>query len=474
MSNQDPHDQTLPYAIPAGDDQEIARLISSWRYRGPQVPWDAIVGHGPQITRCRELVEKLRRSADELALLRIRVGAGLVISGPAGVGKSLMARALATALDRDVIVPPTGELTAATIRRLYAQLAKDDRPVLVLLDEAESLIGQSWRRSAELDVLNAFLDALDGIGRPANGPITVALTTLGLEELDEAAVRPGRLAPRLLLEKPTAEERRLLLDRLIDGLLIVGELDLETVVDRTGDWSGAELAGAVQDACSRSLLDHTDALRQDLLLQVVAERYNIIDEAEEIDWHALERIALHEAGHVIYAWLTIPGGLASVKLYGHHGETRLHDSVARDVLDAQGLRRHAELSLAGSAAELVCRGPALMTEGGHRDKERATDYLLRLLALRKPYDTGTLEAGNLSDHGSERMRAGWHAELEALAAEAQESVVRWLSPHGEALVAFSRILLEAPEHSLSGDALQEAIRQVMPRPVASEHGGQEG
>src|SRR5680860_1472445 len=131
MSKQDPKDQTLPYAIPDGDDEEMARLIDSWRYRGPRVPWEAIVGHGPQITRCRELVEKLRRSPDELALLRIRVGAGLVISGPAGVGKSLMARALATALDRDVIVPPTGELTAATIRRLYAQLAKDDRPVLV-------------------------------------------------------------------------------------------------------------------------------------------------------------------------------------------------------------------------------------------------------------------------------------------------------------------------------------------------------
>jgi len=467
MSKQDPSDQALPYAIPDGDDEEMARLIDSWRYRGPRIPWDAIVGHGPQITRCRELVEKLHRSPDELAQLRIRVGAGLVISGPAGVGKSLMARALATALDRDVVVPPTGELNAATIRRLYAQLAKLERPVVVLLDEAESLIGQSWRRSAELDVLTTFLDALDGIDRPANGPITVALTTLGLEELDEAAVRPGRLAPRLLLERPTADERRQLLTRLTAGLPVAGDLDLATVVDRTGGWSGAELDGAVQDACSRSLLDHTDALRQDLLLEVVAERYNIIDEVEEMDWDALERIALHEAGHVLYAWLTIPGGLASVKLYGHHGETRLRDSVAKNVLDVQGLRRHAELALAGAAAERVCGGTAWVTEGGHHDKEHATELLLRLLAVGKPYAVGPLEAGTLSDHGSERMRAGWHAELEALAAEAQESVVGWLSPHREALVAFSRILLEAPEHSLSGEALEAAIQQVVSRADAN-------
>jgi ATP-dependent Zn protease len=315
-----------------------------------------------------------------------------------------------------------------------------------------------------------LLDALDGIDRPAKGPITVALTTLGLDDLDEGAVRPGRLAPRLILEKPTADERRLLLSRLVDGLPIKGELDLESVVDRTGGWSGAELAGAIQDACSRSLLDRTDALRQDHLLEVVAERYNILDEIEDTDWDALERIALHEAGHVLYAWLTYPGGLASVKLYGHHGQTMLRDSAMHQVPDAQGLRRHAELSLAGAAAELVCRGKEWVTEGGHRDKEEATEYLLRLLAIRKPYAVGPLEAGNMSDHGSERLRAGWHAELEAMATEAQDAAVRWLAPHQDALLSLARLILDAPEHSLSGDALEAAIERVLPGAVSTLYG----
>ena len=458
----DPH--PLPYPISADGDPEMAALIDSWRYHGPHVDWDKIVGHEPQIRRCRELLEMLRRTPAELDLLRIRVGAGLVISGPAGVGKSMMARALATALGRDVIVPPTGELSAEAVRRLYAQLVHDGQAVLLLLDEAESIIGHPWLRTVDKAAQDALLAALDGIGRPAHGPITVALTTSALDDLDEAAIRPGRLAPRLVLDKPTADERRVLLERLIEGLPQQGEIDLAAIVDRTGDWSGAELTGAIQEACTRSLLDHSDALRHDLLEQVVAERHVITDESiDETDHDARERIAIHEAGHVLYGYLNWPGGLASVQIHGRHGRTQLAESVVRQAADVQSLRRHAEMALAGVAAEQVCYGTSLVTEGSHHDKAEATDLLSRLLAIGRPYAIEALEAGTLSDRGSERIRAAWHAELETLAHQAQASAVHWLAPHGAVLREFARLLLDAPEQSLSGDELDAAIGEAWRR-----------
>ena len=459
-SSTDP--RPLPYPLSADGDPEMAALIDSWRYRGPQVGWDEIVGHEPQIRRCRELVEMLHRTPDELKRLRIRIGAGLVISGPPGVGKSMMARALATALGRDVIVPPTGELSAEALRRMYAQLVYEGKAVLVLLDEAESIIGNSWQRTVDKTAQDALLAALDGIGRPDHGPITVALTISALDDLDEAAIRPGRLAPRLVLDKPSDDERRVLLERLVDGLPIQGELDLAAIVDRTGGWTGAELAGAVQEACTRSLLDHSDALRHDLLTEVVAERHVITDDTDdETDHDARERIAIHEAGHVLFGYLNWPGGLASVQIHGRHGQTQLVESVVRQVPDAGSLRRHAEMALAGAAAEQVCYGTTFVTEGSHHDKAEATDLLSRLLAIGRPYAIDALEAGTLSDRGSERLRAGWHAELETLANQAQASAVRWLAPHAVAIRDFARLLLDAPEQSLSGDALEAAIFQVM-------------
>ena len=462
MATHGASERSLPYRIPDGSDADVADLIDSWRYDGPEVTWDAIVGHKPQIRRCLELAEKLRRTPDELVQLGIRLGAGLVISGRSGTGKTLLARALATEMGREVVVPPTAELSAESIRRLYAELRKRETPSLVLIDDAELVIGQIWQRSADADALAALLEALDGIDRPAHSPVTVALTTSPIHNLDEAALRPGRLAPRLVLESPSREERKTLLQRLIERRPMSGTIDIEAVVDRTGGWTGAALAGAIDEAMSRSLPDHTDALRQDLLLEVVAERYIVDDEwDDEEDDHTREVIARHEAGHALYAWLAMPGQVASVTIGRRHGETRLHDGLERGAATVESLRRHAELALAGTAGELIASGPHWLSEGGHHDRMEATSLLLQVVAITKPYAIEAFEAGQMSDRGSERIRAAWHAEVEALAAEAHANAVRVLAPYDVELRILARTLLDAPEQSLSGDDLETAIQLAL-------------
>jgi SpoVK/Ycf46/Vps4 family AAA+-type ATPase len=94
--------QPLPFAIAAdADDVEVAALIESWRYRGPAVSWDAVVGHAPQVRRCQEIVEALRRPEADLERLRIRLGRGILLAGPAGTGKTDEALAIATDLGID-------------------------------------------------------------------------------------------------------------------------------------------------------------------------------------------------------------------------------------------------------------------------------------------------------------------------------------------------------------------------------------
>jgi hypothetical protein len=57
-----------------------------------------------------------------------------------------------------------------------------------------------------------------------------------------------------------------------------------------------------------------------------------------------------------------------------------------------------------------------------------------------------------------------------MATEAQDAAVRWLAPHQDALLSLARLILDAPEHSLSGDALEAAIERVLPGAVSTLYG----
>lgn len=183
-----------------------------------------------------------------------------------------------------------------------------------------------------------------------------------------------------------------------------------------------------------------------------------------------ERLAVHEAGHALFGYLNFPGGVVSVELHRTSGHTQLDERLKRTIADGTGLHKLAEMALAGDVAELICYGQGGRTSGSESDKTRATELLLHLLQTRKPYVPAVLESGGMSGHSSERMRAGWHAELEALAAETHASVLRWLTPHAQALRDFARLLLEAPDQALSGDQLEAAIEACLPGAVSGLYG----
>jgi hypothetical protein len=75
---------------------------------------------------------------------------------------------------------------------------------------------------------------------------------------DEERAEIVRLLVGVVL--PSRADRAVLLERAVAGLPRVGPLDLDLVVERTGGWTGTEIVVTVEEAISRSLLDHTDAL----------------------------------------------------------------------------------------------------------------------------------------------------------------------------------------------------------------------
>ena len=163
----------LPYLIqPEADDDEIVALIESWSYQGTPVPFSDVIGHTRQVDEMRRLAAVLRiaqSDPDRLARMGVRTGGrGAILLGPPGVGKTMTARAAATDSGRRCIVLPTSLMTAELIDRTYRQLARSE-PSVVIIDEADRLIGKDWVGGVDTEGRSALLAALDGIQRPGAG-----------------------------------------------------------------------------------------------------------------------------------------------------------------------------------------------------------------------------------------------------------------------------------------------------------------
>jgi SpoVK/Ycf46/Vps4 family AAA+-type ATPase len=331
--------------------------------------------------------------------------------------------------------------------------------VVVILDEAEAVIGKPGLKTTEGATLRALLAALDGIGRPERGPLTIALTTMPAWYMDAGATRAGRLAPRLELSEPSADERRLLFERAITGVPILGNIDLERLVARTGSWTGAEIAVAVEEAIGRSLIDRTDALRMDLLMEVIGERYVVADEAagRGLDPEAAAR---HEAGHAIYASLLWPGRVTSVELNQTGGLTKLADEEMLQHT-AAGMRSLAGVYLAGMASDFLLGGHAGLTSAAQSDREQATKLLRSVASVTSPFEPDVLEGDGEQPKGSERMRAAVAASLEREANALYIEVLRDLATRLSAVRSLAAAVLQSPGHNLAGSELTAAIEAAL-------------
>ena len=450
------------------DRPPIEELIERWRV-SPSTSWNDIVGHQPQITRLRELIAKLALTPEERERLGLRLGSGVLITGGPGCGKTLLGRAFATALGRDVIAPPAGVLDAELIGELYRALALETaQPTVIIIDEAEALVGHPDWHSTDETAQRAFLHALDGVGRPEAGPVTIALTAADPGHLSESASRPGRLAPRLALDLPTAADRATLLGREVDGLPGAEMLDRAMIVERTYGWTGAEIAGLVEETMTRSLLfgvagrrteampDVVPGLRSDVMLEVIAERFVVRDPVIE-DRRDDRLSSRHEAGHAIWAHLAWgSGAVAVVDIHDRGGNTTLADWVNARRRDQAELRRLAGLGLAGAAAEYLAFGRDGRSQGSAEDQARTTQMLDAARRIGLPFHEDTLEDG-FHARGSEAMRRARYDAVQRDAANLWDEVIERLRPHIGAIGRLGDAFLGAPGATLSGDELTAAI-----------------
>ncbi len=243
--------------------------------------WSQLVGGlGSQLGRIREMVELPLRRPELFRQLGITPPKGVLLHGPPGCGKTLIARTLAkqagvkffAVSGPEILNKYYGE-SEARLRQLFEQ-ARRDAPALVFIDEIDALAPKRDQVYGELEkrVVAQLLTVLDGLD--TRGEIILIGATNRPNALDPALRRPGRFDREIEIPVPDREGRRQILAIHTRTMPLQDESQLEQLADRTHGFVGADLQALCQEAALQ-------CLRRSLQSQAVED----LDPAQlKIEW----------------------------------------------------------------------------------------------------------------------------------------------------------------------------------------------
>ncbi|HEU4965825.1 MAG TPA: AAA family ATPase [Bacilli bacterium] len=271
---------------------------------------------GGQDMAKRELMEALDflRHREKLQTLGIRPLKGLILTGPPGTGKTMLAKAAATYTDSAFVSASGSEFVemyvgvgASRVRDLFKKarmLAKKEGKdsAIIFIDEIDVIGGKrgSSQSHQEYDqTLNQLLTEMDGMGTTSSPMVLVIAATNRLDMLDSALIRPGRFDRQIKVDLPDKTGRLSILEIQTKNKPLAAGVDLDKVAQESFGFSGAQLESLTNEAAILAMREGKEEIEQihfrDAVDKVLlGEKTGKRPRQEE-----LERVAVHELGHAI-------------------------------------------------------------------------------------------------------------------------------------------------------------------------------
>ena len=261
------------------------------------VAWDDVGGMDAEKAALHQAVVLPLRHRDTFGALRLAPVRGVLLAGPPGSGKTLLARALAQDCGMNVMPLRASRVLAQYLGDAERQIAshfaraRAAAPTLVFIDEIDALAPRRTGKDAALDrIVTQLLTEMDGLS--PKGDVVVLATTNRAAALDPALLRPGRFDLVVPVGLPDAEARAAILAVALRGLPLAQGVTPARIAAATPGTSGATLAALVQqaarEAAQRCLAAGPDARPEIVWADIAAAlaRQATGDSARAIDFIA--------------------------------------------------------------------------------------------------------------------------------------------------------------------------------------------
>jgi proteasome regulatory subunit len=262
------------------DPETDARAQAMQIDASPDVVYDDIGGLEEQTREVREAVEQPLINADQFREVGVDPPSGVLLHGPPGTGKTMLAKAVANQTDATFIKMAGSELVqkfigegARLVRDLF-ELANEREPAVIFIDEIDAIAAKRTesKTSGDAEVQRTMMQLLSEMdGFEDRGEVRIIAATNRFDMLDRAILRPGRFDRLIEVPKPDWDGRRRILEIHTDEMSLEDDIDMATLASETDGFSGAELASLAtesgmfairDDRTDISMTDFDDALKK--------------------------------------------------------------------------------------------------------------------------------------------------------------------------------------------------------------------
>jgi len=386
--------------------QSRAKLFSKGRQ---SITFRDVAGVDEAKKELAEVVDFLKNPGKYRAI-GARTPKGVLLFGPAGVGKTLLARAVAGEAGVPFFSQSGSEFMemlvgvgASRVRDLFAQ-AKRAAPSIIFIDEIDAIgrqrgFGFTGGHDEREQTLNQILVEMDGF-TPNDNVVVIAATNRG-DLLDPALLRPGRFDRRVVLDMPDKEGRLGILQIHARGKKFTKNIDWSKVADRTVGFSGADLENMLNEAAILAARENKKEISmQDI--EEAATKVKLGPAKKRLQSEEDKRLtAYHEAGHAIVTHFLPkmdPVHRISIVARGMSlGHTLIPPVADRTHETKSHLLQQITAMLGGRAAEDIIFGE--MTTGAANDIEQATRLARQMVINFGMSSLGPIDLGPQVEYG---------------------------------------------------------------------------